>query len=190
MNLFMKRPITVNDVFIAPTATVIGNVTIADYSSVWYNTVINGDLDKVFIGGCSNIQENCVISTESPRAGALKTDVKVGNYVTVGNSSVLHSCEIGDNTKIGRNCTICEGAKVGSNCIIGDGSLVPPEMTIPDGQMWEGNPIHHVGEVDADMQIKLTREAQIHNYMGLKHRAEFLPNGQSYQEYSKLNNLA
>lgn len=135
MNLFMTKPIVINDAYIAPTANVIGNVTVADYCSVWYNAVLNGDLDKIFLGGCTNIQENAVITTESPREGAVRTDVKIGSYVTVGSSSVLHSCEIGNNTKIGIHCTICEGAKVGNNCIIDDGSYIPPETTIPDNQV-------------------------------------------------------
>lgn len=122
------------NVWVAPDADVIGNVTLADESSVWYHAVIRGDLAPISIGAGSNIQDGVIIHAD---AGF---PTEVGKSVTVGHGAILHGCKVGDNTVIGMGSIILNGAQIGEDCIIGAGSLVPQGMVIPKGMMAYGSP--------------------------------------------------
>ncbi|HML05856.1 MAG TPA: gamma carbonic anhydrase family protein [Methanobacterium sp.] len=115
-------------------ARIVGNVDIAENSSVWYNAVIRGDMSYIKIGKCSNIQDNCVIHCSRVFPTIL------GDYVSVGHGAVLHGCEIGDNTLIGINSTVLNGAKIGRNCIVGAGAVVTEGKEFEDGSLILGVP--------------------------------------------------
>ncbi|WP_342306159.1 gamma carbonic anhydrase family protein [Methanolobus sp. ZRKC5] len=120
--------------FVADNATVIGNVTISDDSSVWFNAVIRGDSDMISIGKRTSIQDNVVIHTDAPQK------VEIGDDVTVGHGAVLHGCRISNNVLIGMNTTVLNGVEIGENCIIGANALVPPGKKIPAGSLVVGVP--------------------------------------------------
>ncbi|WP_094226755.1 gamma carbonic anhydrase family protein [Methanolobus psychrotolerans] len=120
--------------FVAANATVIGDVSISDQSSVWFNAVIRGDSGAVKIGERTSIQDNVVIHTDAPQR------VKIGDDVTVGHGAVLHGCNIGNNVLIGMNATVLDGAEIEDNCIIGANALVPPGKKIPAGSLVVGVP--------------------------------------------------
>jgi len=120
--------------FVAYNATVIGDVTISDESSVWFNAVIRGDADTISIGKRTSIQDNVVIHTDAPH------NIKIGDDVTVGHGAVLHGCKIANNVLIGMNATVLDGVEVGENCIIGANALVPPGKKIPAGSLVVGVP--------------------------------------------------
>ncbi|MDY0387296.1 MAG: gamma carbonic anhydrase family protein [Methanolobus sp.] len=120
--------------FVADNATVIGNVSISDESSVWFNAVIRGDSEMIRIGKRSSIQDNVVIHTDAPQK------VEIGDDVTVGHGAVLHGCRIGNNVLIGMNATVLNGVEIGENCIIGSSALVPPGKKIPAGSLVVGVP--------------------------------------------------
>jgi carbonic anhydrase/acetyltransferase-like protein (isoleucine patch superfamily) len=120
--------------YIATNATVIGEVTIGENSSVWFNTTIRGDVDGIKIGNRTNIQDNSVIHCKSG------IETVIGDNVTVGHGVILHSCTIEDNCLIGMGAIILDGAKIGSHCIIGAGSLITPNTEIPEGSMVMGSP--------------------------------------------------
>jgi carbonic anhydrase/acetyltransferase-like protein (isoleucine patch superfamily) len=115
-------------------AVVIGNVTIGDESSIWYNAVVRGDQAPVVIGSGTNIQDGAVVhcSTGFP--------CNIGDCVSVGHNAVIHGCSIGSGTLVGMGAVVLDGACVGEDCIIGAGSLVTRNTVIPDGMLAFGNP--------------------------------------------------
>ena len=144
-----KRPQIGKNCFIAPNASVVGDVHLADNVSIWFGAVIRGDNDAVYVGANSNIQDNCVVHVD------LGKQVKVGANVTVGHKAMLHGCEIGDGCLIGINSVILDGAKIGKNCLIGANTLVTEKMEIPDGSLVLGSPARIVKSIDAARQAKL-----------------------------------
>ncbi len=120
--------------FIADTGEVIGDVEIGKNSSVWFNAVLRGDINKIIVGENTNFQEGSVVhNTRELKA-------IIGNNVTVGHGAILHGCTIGDNCLIGMGAIVLNGAKVGNNCLIGAGAMVTPNTVIPDGYLVLGSP--------------------------------------------------
>lgn len=130
----MKRPEIHESVFVAPTATVVGNVRIGAGSSVFFGAVLRSELDEIVIGERTNIQDNCVMHIERGMP------VYVGSGCTVGHCAILHSCTVGDNTLVGMGAIVLNGAVIGRDCIIGAGALVPQNAVIPDGSLVVGMP--------------------------------------------------
>lgn len=120
--------------FIAPGSTIVGNVEIGSNSSVWYNAVLRGDIEKIVIGSYSNIQDGCVVHCVHNQ------ETRVGSHVTVGHGAILHSCSIGDNSLIGMGAIVLDGVRIGKNCLVGAGAVVTPNTDIPDGSMVLGSP--------------------------------------------------
>src|SRR3954451_22296357 len=114
----LKQPQLGKGAFIATGAVVLGNVTLGDYSSVWYNAVARGDINRIVIGHHTNIQDNSVLHL------ADDFPCLVGNYVTVGHSAIVHACTIGDEVLVGMGATILDGATIADQCLIGANSLV------------------------------------------------------------------
>ena len=122
------------DARIAKQSVIIGDVTIGRDSCVLYYAVIRGDEAPIVIGEETNIQENCTVHVSHNKP------VSIGNNVTIGHNSVIHSCTIGDRTLIGMGAVILDGAQIGNDCIIGAGSLVTKNTVIPDGSLVFGSP--------------------------------------------------
>src|ERR1041385_4368395 len=129
-----KQPRLGEGVYVARGAIVLGDVTIGDYSSVWYNAVVRGDINRIVIGHHSNIQDNAVLHL------ADEYPCLVGNYVTVGHSAILHACTVGNEVLVGMRSTILDGAVIGDQCLIGAHALVTPGVKIPDGSLVLGSP--------------------------------------------------
>ncbi len=128
------RPDIADNAYVAPSAQIIGNVKMADHSSVWFGAVIRGDNDLIEIGARTNIQDNSVLHTDPG------IPLIIGDGVIVGHRVMLHGCKIGENTLIGIGATILNGAEIGKNCIIGAHSLITEGKVIPDGSMVVGSP--------------------------------------------------
>lgn len=137
--------------WIAPTANVIGDVTLANESSIWFNAVLRGDIENITVGEGSNVQDNCVLHTDNG------IPLKVGSYVTIGHLVMLHGCTIGDNSLIGISATVLNSAVVGKNCIIGANSLVPERKIIPDNSLVMGSPGKVVRQVSEE-EVKSIKE--------------------------------
>ena len=148
-----KSPKLGQKAFTAPGSKIIGNVEIGDFSSIWYNTVVRGDLSKIKIGDYSNIQENSTVHVEQNQT------VKIGNYVTIGHNSVIHACKIGDNSLIGMNSTILSGAEIGAGSIIGAGAVVPEDMKVPPASLVVGVPGKIVRSITKEKIIELKQHA-------------------------------
>jgi carbonic anhydrase/acetyltransferase-like protein (isoleucine patch superfamily) len=129
-----KKPQLGRGVYIARTAVVVGDVTLGDYASVWYNAVLRGDINKIVVGHHSNIQDNAVLHLADEYPCVL------GNYVTVGHSAIVHACTVGDECLIGMGATILDGAVVGEQSVIGANALVTQGTKIPPGSLVLGSP--------------------------------------------------
>lgn len=121
-------------VFIAPDADVLGDVTMEEEVNIWFHATVRADADSIYIGRGSNVQDNCVLHVDQGYP------VKIGKYVTIGHSAVVHGCTVGDHSLIGMGAILLNGCKIGKNCIIGAGALVTGGVEIPDGSVVLGNP--------------------------------------------------
>jgi carbonic anhydrase/acetyltransferase-like protein (isoleucine patch superfamily) len=130
-----KTPRLGNDVFVADTAMVIGDVEIGARSTVWFGAVIRGDVYYIRIGEDTSIQDNSVIHVTHGQHATV-----VGNRVTVGHSVTLHGCTVRDRCIVGMGSTVLDQAEIGERCILGAGSLVSPGTKIPPGHLAFGNP--------------------------------------------------
>ena len=149
-----KEPRDKGSAFIAPNATVIGDVVLGKNTSVWFNAVIRGDDDKITVGKGSNIQDNCTLHCDKG------FPITVGENVTVGHNAVLHGCEIGDGSLIGMNATVLNGAKIGKNCLVGAGALVTENKVFPDNSLIIGVPAKCVGEISEETAKKMEENAR------------------------------
>jgi len=127
--------------WIAPTATVVGNVILKKNASIWFGAVLRGDNDPIIIGENSNVQDNSVLHTDTG------SPLTIGANVTVGHKVMLHGCTIGDGSLIGIGAIILNGAKIGRNCLIGAGALITEGKDIPDNSMVVGSPGKVIREV-------------------------------------------
>jgi len=145
------RPRLGRDVFIAPNATVIGDVELGDEASVWFGAVLRGDIGSIRIGARSNLQDlACVHLTD----GLSRTIVGVD--VTVGHGAILHGCVIGDRCLVGMGSIVLDNAVVGEGSVIAAGAVVTPNMKIPPRSLVRGTPakvIREVNEAEAMMGI-------------------------------------
>lgn len=152
--------------FIAPNATVVGNVTLAQGVSVWFNVVIRGDGDQISIGENTNIQDASVLHVDPGYP------IKIGRGVSIGHKAMLHGCTIGDNTLIGINAVVLNGAQIGSNCIIGANTLVTENMVVPDGSLVVGSPGKIKRELSDEQQTALTWVADHYVENGLRYQQQ------------------
>lgn len=130
-----KKPVISKSVFIADSADVIGDVTVGEYSSIWFNTVVRGDVNYINIGKKTNIQDNSVLHVTKDIY-----PLNIGNEVTVGHRVVAHGCTINDRALIGIGSILLDGSIVQELSIVGAGSLVPPGFIVPSGKLVVGVP--------------------------------------------------
>jgi gamma-carbonic anhydrase len=135
LDTFLRKPPTLGQhVFVAPGAVVIGDVTLGDQASVWFNAVLRGDINRIQIGCRTNVQDNAVfhLADELPCI--------VGENVTVGHGAILHACTVEDECLIGMGSTVLDGAVIGRHSIVGARALVPRGMRVPPGSLVMGVP--------------------------------------------------
>ncbi len=161
LETYLKRqPRLGKSVYLAKTAVVVGDVTLGDHSSVWYNAVLRGDINRIEVGHHSNIQDNAVVHL------ADDFPCLIGNWVTVGHSAIVHACTVEDECLVGMGATILDGAVIGAQSLIGANALVTAGTRIPPGSLVVGAP--------ATVKRALTTEER----SKLKHWAEkYVVNG-------------
>lgn len=160
ISLSGKTPQVDDSAYIAPSADLIGDVTVGPDASIWYQAVLRGDINKIVIGKGSNIQDGCVIHLEK-RQGTI-----VGDYVTVGHKAMLHACVIEDECLIGMCATVMDGAVIGKRSIVGAGALVTKNTKIPPGSLVLGCPAKVVRALTEEEQSALKQGAE--NYIAYK----------------------
>lgn len=151
--------------WVAPNATLIGLVTLAANSSVFYGAVLRGDTDQITIGEGSNIQDNVAVHCDSG------VPMTLGARVSVGHSAVLHGCTIGDDCLIGMGATVLNGAIVGAGSLVAAGAVVLEGTIIPPGSLVAGVPAKVRRELDADEQLALTANAAHYIQLSRAHSA-------------------
>ncbi len=122
-------------VFVAPNASVIGDVEIGESSSVWFGVVVRGDVFPIRIGARTNVQDNSVIHVTGGKAST-----SIGDDVTVGHAAIIHGCTIGSRCLVGMGSTVLDGVIIEDECFIAAGTLVPPGMRVPTRSMVMGRP--------------------------------------------------
>lgn len=142
------------DTFVAPTAAVVGDVTLGAGSSVWYHAVLRGDMAPITIGDNSNIQDGCLLHV------AESFPLQIGNYVTTGHGAILHGCTIEDGVLIGMGAIVLDGAVIGEGSIIGAGALIPEGKVIPPRSLVVGVPGKVIRELDEDKAAELIVHAE------------------------------
>ena len=162
----MKTPVIHPNAYIAPNATVVGDVHIGAGSSVFFGSVLRGDREPITIGEDTNIQDNCVLHQEY---GCPTT---VGSRVTVGHGAILHGCTIGDETLIGMGAILLNGAVIGRHCIVGAGALVTQNTVIPDGSLAFGSPARVKGPLDEEGLAQIRRAAASYQQEAMDYKTE------------------
>ncbi|MEM1502443.1 gamma carbonic anhydrase family protein [Domibacillus sp. 8LH] len=150
-----KQPVIAESAFVADYATITGDVVIGEQSTIWYNTVIRGDVAPTIIGSKVNIQDNSVLH-QSPN-----NPLVIEDEVTIGHQVILHSCKIRKGALIGMGSIILDNAEIGEGAFIGAGSLVPPGKVIPPNTMAFGRPakvVRNVNEEDRKDMERIVRE--------------------------------
>ena len=169
INLGDKKLKTADDNFwIAPNASVIGDVVLERDTSIWFNAILRADNEPITIGEGSNVQDGAIIHTDPGYA------CNIGKKVTVGHMAMLHGCSIGDGSLIGIGSVVLNGAKIGKNCIIGSKALVTEGMDVPDGSMVLGIP--------GKIKKTLTEEEQSVVPLGADH---YIDNYKKYKQLAK-----
>jgi carbonic anhydrase/acetyltransferase-like protein (isoleucine patch superfamily) len=147
--------------FVDASAQVIGNVTLAEHSSVWMNAVLRGDVNSIRVGANSNIQDCSVLH------GMLgKYPVEVGEWVTVGHSVTLHGCVVEDRCLIGMGSVILNNARIGAGSIIAAGTVIPENTVVEPQSLWMGVPGKFRKKLSEADQETILRYAK--NYLGYK----------------------
>lgn len=160
-----RRPDTSRAAFVAPNATLVGDVTLGADASVFYGAVLRGDIARITVGDGSNIQDNAVVHL------ADDLDAVIGARCTIGHAAIVHACVIGDECLVGMGSTVLDGAVVGARSIIGANSLVPRGFSCPPGSMVYGSPARVVRPLTLEEQAGLPRWAEKYIVVARAHRA-------------------
>ena len=139
-------PVMGSNCFIAPNATIVGDVIMGDECSVWFNTVIRGDVNSIRIGNKVNVQDGAVIHCTYQKTKAI-----IGNNVSIGHNAIVHGCVIEDNVLIGMGSIVMDNAKVGSNSIVAAGAVVLENTVIDPGCIYAGVPAKKVKDISQDL---------------------------------------
>ena len=127
------------DCYFSENATIVGDVTIGDECSIWFNAVVRGDVAPITIGNCSNVQDgSCVHVTHETGP------THIGNYVTIGHNVTVHACTIHDHALIGMGSTLLDGCEIGEGAIVAAGALVLQHTKIPPHEIWGGVPAKYL----------------------------------------------
>ena len=160
-----RTPDTARAAFVAPNATVLGDVTLGPRSSVWYGCVLRGDINSITIGEGTNVQDGTIVHLADDHG------VRIGDYTTIGHAAIIHACDIGDECLIGMGATVLDGAKIGDRCIVGANALVTQRFIAPPGSMVLGAPAKVVRPLSVEEQSGLRRWAEKYVVVAQAHAA-------------------
>ena len=160
-----KGPTVHSSAWVVPGATVLGDVTLEEESSVWYGAVLRGDINRIIIGPRSNVQDNAVVHVDTGYP------TSVGELVTIGHTAIVHACKIDNEVLVGMGSIILDDVEVGARSIIGANALVTMGMKIPPGSLVLGSPAKVVRELTEEEQLSIKGWAE--RYVTLSRR--YLP---------------
>lgn len=151
--------------FVAPSASIIGDVQIGEGANIWYNCALRGDVADIKIGARTNIQDGCVIHVTTGREG-----IFVGDDVTVGHSTILHACHIESFGFVGMGSLVMDGAVVEGFGMLAAGSLLTPNKRVPKGQLWSGRPARYMRDMTEDELAYTKWSAKHYVELGWEHK--------------------
>lgn len=160
-----RRPILSESAFVAPSASVIGDVTIGPESSIWYGAVVRGDVMPIRIGARTSIQDNSVL-----HATGGWSDTVVGDECTVGHTVILHGCHVGNRVLVGMGSIVLDEVEIGDGSMIGAGSLVTARTRIPPGVLAHGRPCKAVRDLKPDELEKVLEASVLYVRYAREHR--------------------
>lgn len=161
-----KHPQLAPDAWVAPNATVIGDIRLAAGVSIWWNAVLRGDNDPIEIGANSNIQDGSVLHTDEG------VPMRIGANVTVGHMVMMHGCTVGDGSLIGIGSIILNRAVIGRQCIVGANTLIPEGKVFPDRVLIVGSPGKVVRELSDEEVARLAHSAEHYVQNAARYRQE------------------
>ena len=155
-------PVVSPTAWIAPTATLVGDVRVEDEASVWYGAVLRGDFGPVIVRRGANVQDGSVLHGGNPAC-------EVGKGATVGHLCVVHGAVIGAEALIGNGATVLDGAVIGSRALVAAGATVPPGMRVPDGMLAVGVPAKVTSELTAGARHWVESNPEIYRQLARRH---------------------
>lgn len=172
MDIFDKAPSVAKDAFVAPGASVIGDVQVGRGSSIWYGCVLRGDVNSIRVGSGTNIQDNSLVHVAKSNLSGKVLPTVIGDNVTVGHSAVLHGCTVEDEAFVGMGATLLDGVVVEKHGMVAAGALVRQDTRIPSGEVWAGNPAKFLRKLTEEEIAFISQSAT--NYINLAqvHAAE------------------
>jgi carbonic anhydrase/acetyltransferase-like protein (isoleucine patch superfamily) len=141
-----KSPKFGDDCFIAPNATIVGDVECGDQCSFWFNSVVRGDVNSIRMGNKVNVQDGAVIHCTYQ-----KTKVVLGNNVSIGHNAIVHGCTVADNVLIGMGAIVMDNCEIGSNTIIAAGAVVTENTKVPSGCIYAGVPAKKIKDISEEL---------------------------------------
>ncbi len=144
--------------WLAESATIIGDVVLGAYCTVWYNAVVRGDVNSIRVGHHTNIQDGAVVHCTYQKAATT-----IGNFVSIGHNAIVHGCIIEDHVLIGMGAIVMDGAVIGEGAVIAAGAIVTQNKRIEPGTIYAGNPARFLKEVSPEQREFNLRTA--HNYL-------------------------
>ncbi|MBW0091456.1 gamma carbonic anhydrase family protein [Pseudonocardia sp. KRD-184] len=157
------------EAFVAPTATLVGDVRVEAGASIWYGAVLRADFGPIIIRAGANVQDGSVLH------GGDDPITEVGAGATIGHLCVVHGCVIGEEALIGNGATIQDGAHIGARCLVGAGATVPPNTVVPDGRLVLGQVAREKGELTESARWWVEGNPQIYRDLAQRHRAGVRP---------------
>ncbi|MEV6167463.1 gamma carbonic anhydrase family protein [Streptomyces sp. NPDC051954] len=166
MGIGGREPKIDGDAFVAPTSSVIGEVTLEAGASVWYGAVLRGDVERISVGAQANIQDNCTLHADPG------FPVSIGERVSVGHNAVVHGATVEDDCLIGMGATVLNGAVIGAGSLVAAQALVPQGMRVPPGSLVAGVPAKVKRELTDEERQGVTLNGTMYAELAKAHRAE------------------
>ncbi|MCO1655085.1 gamma carbonic anhydrase family protein [Pseudonocardia humida] len=157
------------DAFVAPTATLVGDVRVEANASIWYNAVLRADFGPIVIREGANVQDGCVLH------GGTEPVTEVGVGATIGHLCVVHGAVIGTEALVGNGATVQDGARIGARCLIGAGATIPPNTVVPDGQLVLDTVARVKGPLSASAKGWVDSNPDIYRELARRHRESVVP---------------
>ncbi|CAI9755879.1 unnamed protein product [Fraxinus pennsylvanica] len=179
MNIFDKAPMVDMDAFVAPGASVIGDVQVGQGSSIWYGCVLRGDVNSISVGSRTNIQDNSLVHVAKSNINGKVLPTIIGDNVTVGHSAVIHGCTIEDEAFVGMGATLLDGVVVEKHAMVAAGALVRQNTRVPFGEVWGGNPAKFLRKLTDEEIAFISQSALNYTNLAKVHAAE---NAKSFDE--------
>ncbi|HEY2205605.1 MAG TPA: gamma carbonic anhydrase family protein [Pseudonocardia sp.] len=151
--------------WVAPTATLIGDVRVEADASIWYGAVLRADFGPIVVRAGANVQDNSVLH------GGEDPITEIGEGATIGHLCVVHGCVVGARTVIGNGATVQDAARIGADCLVGAQALVPPNMVVPDGQLVLGAPARVRGPLTESARWWVESNPEVYRALAARHRA-------------------